>query len=59
MQNTRLRWLIWKWRALAANARALLQIDDPNDRVDLFMMRVAAQNVEPFNPKLPPVDADQ
>ncbi len=46
-------------RALAGNTRALLQIGDPNDMVGLFMMRDAAQNVEPFIPKTPPVEADQ
>ena len=46
-------------RALAGNTRALLQIGDPNDMVGLFMMRDAAQNVEPFIPKTPPADADQ
>ena len=46
-------------RALAGNTRALLQIGDPNEMVGLFMMRDAVQNVEPFIPKTPPVDADQ
>jgi len=46
-------------RALAANTRALLQIGDPNDMVGLFMMRDAAENMEPLIPKVQSVDTDQ